>query len=73
MHLWSNLTAFNPANSDYVRNKYKKKLMRFEEQCQLIKYLSNNMMTGYKEPTERPIDFDHKMISFLKLDKTLTA
>ena len=67
------ITAFNPASSEYVRSKYKKKLVSFEEQCQLIKYLSVNMMTGYKEPTDRPIDFDHKMIAFLKLDKALTA
>lgn len=71
--IWSNPAAFNPGNSEYVRSKYKKKLISFEEQCQLIKYLSVNMMTGYKEPTDRPIDFDHKMIAFLKLDKALAV
>lgn len=73
VNLYNYLTAFNPANSEYVRSKYKKKLIKFEEQCQLINYLSTNMMAGYKDPTDRPIDFDHKMISFLKLNKTLTV
>lgn len=66
--VWSVLhTAFNPKSNEYIRNKYKRKLARFEEQCQLIGYLSSSMQRGYKEPQERPIDFHHKMASFLKL------
>ena len=41
--------------------------MRFEEECELIKYLGDQMTIRYKEPDERPIDFDHKMTNFLSL------
>ncbi|XP_077977825.1 adenylate kinase 9-like isoform X2 [Glandiceps talaboti] len=61
------LKAHNPKSSEYVRKKYKQKLMRYEEQCELIKYLGENMTLRYKEPQERPIDFDHKMDTFFGL------
>ncbi len=59
--------AFNPKNSEYIRKKYKKKLNKFEETCDLIKYLGNNMTRSYKDPRERPIDFDFKMQKFIEL------
>ena len=65
--------AYNPKNSDFVRKKYKRKLVKFEEQCQLIAYLSSSMKTGYQEPNERPIDFQHKMGSFLNLKGITTV
>jgi adenylate/nucleoside-diphosphate kinase len=61
------LKAYNPKSSDYVRNKYKKKLAYFEEKCSLISYLSSSMSSGYCEPCTRPIDFDHKISRFLGL------
>lgn len=60
--------AYNPRSSDYVRKKYKRKLQQFEDHCSLIPYLGNNMTKRFREPTERPIDFDHKMITFLNLE-----
>ena len=65
--------AYNPKSSDFVRKKYKRKLAKFDEQCQLIAYLSSSMKTGYQEPNERPIDFQHKMGSFLDLKGTTTV
>ena len=61
------VAAFNPKSSDYVRKKYKKKLERFEETCQLIKYLGDNMTVRYKDPVERPKDFDNKLQTFFAL------
>ncbi|XP_043922739.1 adenylate kinase 9 [Protopterus annectens] len=61
------LKAYNPKNSEYVRKKYKKKLEQYEEYCELITYLGSKMTRKYKEPQERPIDFDHKLKTFLAL------
>lgn len=41
--------------------------MQFEDTCSLIQYLGNNMTKRYKDPTERPIDFDFKMEKFMAL------
>lgn len=59
--------AFNPRSSVFVRNKFKKKIAQFEEQCELIVYLSSQMKQGYNEPINRPVDFNFKMNTFLKL------
>ncbi|XP_077158489.1 adenylate kinase 9 isoform X2 [Paroedura picta] len=59
------LKAFNPRSSDYVRKKYKRKLDRFIDNCELIPYLGTKMTKKYKEPQNRPIDFDHKLQIFL--------
>jgi len=64
------LKANNPSSSDFKKKKYKQKLEKFDEKCQLIHYLSNNMTVSYREPKHRPIDFDHKMSSFLQLKDT---
>ncbi|XP_033125059.1 adenylate kinase 9-like isoform X4 [Anneissia japonica] len=64
------LKAYNPKSSEYVRKKFKKKLMQFEEQCELIRYLGDNMTLKYRDPGTRPIDFDHKMNTFLNLRGT---
>ncbi len=73
--MWLSLfaPAFNPKSSVYVRNKFKKKLARFEEQCSIILYLSSRMKQGYKEPVSRSIDFDFKMNTFLKLKTRETS
>jgi len=62
------LKAFNPKSSEYVRRKYKKKLEKFEETCNLIRYLGDNMTVRYKEPEARPIDFNFKLDQFLQLN-----
>lgn len=59
--------AYNPNNSDYVRKKYRQKLMKFEETCNLISYLGDKMTVRYKEPRERPEDFDSKLETFFAL------
>ena len=61
------VAAFNPKSSDYVRKKYKQKLEKFEETCNLIRYLGDNMTVRYREPEARPIDFNHKLDRFLQL------
>ncbi|XP_053155672.1 adenylate kinase 9 isoform X5 [Hemicordylus capensis] len=61
------LKAYNPRSSDYVRKKYKRKLERFIDHCELIPYLGIKMTQKYKEPQNRPIDFNHKLQTFLSL------
>lgn len=61
------ISAYNPKSTEYVRKKYKQKLMRFEEECELIGYLGKEMTARYREPDELPIDFDHKLSVFLAL------
>lgn len=51
----------------FIRQKYKKKLINFEDQCKLIDYLSSTMKFGYKEQVQRPIHFDKQMSSFVYL------
>lgn len=60
-------TAFNPKSTEFVRQKYRRRVEQFEKLCKLINYLSAVMSQGYQEPAERPIDFNHKMCTFLKL------
>ncbi|XP_032071185.1 adenylate kinase 9 [Thamnophis elegans] len=61
------LKAYNPNSPHYVRKKYKMKLERFIDHCELIPYLGSKMTKKYKEPQNRPIDFDHKLQTFLSL------
>uniref|UniRef100_A0A673AN11 Adenylate kinase 9 n=2 Tax=Sphaeramia orbicularis TaxID=375764 RepID=A0A673AN11_9TELE len=61
------LKAFNPKSTDYTRQKYKKKLAMFEENCALIPYLISAMQGNYRPPSERPIDFEFKLNRFLAL------
>ena len=61
------LPAYNPRSSVYIRKKYKQKLAQFEETCELIKYLGNNMTVRYRDPGERPKDFDSKLETFFAL------
>jgi len=59
--------AFNRKSTDYTRQKYKKKLALFEENCALIPYLSSVMTGNYKHASERPVDFEFKLNRFLAL------
>ena len=61
-------SAFNHQSTDYIRQKYKKQLAMFEENCALIPYLSSSMRGNYRPPSERPIDFEFKLIRFLALE-----
>lgn len=61
------ISAYNPKSSDYVRKKYKQKLHKFEETCQLIRYLGDNMTVRYRAPNDRPGDFDNKLETFFAL------
>ncbi|XP_051881405.1 LOW QUALITY PROTEIN: adenylate kinase 9 [Pristis pectinata] len=76
LYISYHLKAYNPKSYDYVRKKYKKKLEQYEEHCELISYLGSKMTRKYKEPKDRPIDFDHKLQTFLSLknaEPTLTS
>ncbi|XP_024863203.1 adenylate kinase 9 isoform X2 [Kryptolebias marmoratus] len=61
------LKAFNQKSTDINRQMYKKKLALFEENCELIPYLSSAMRGTYRPPGERPIDFNFKLNRFLVL------
>ncbi|XP_054876008.1 adenylate kinase 9 [Poeciliopsis prolifica] len=61
------LKAFNQQSTGCLRQKYKKKLASFQDNCELITYLSSAMSGDYKPPGERPIDFDFKLNRFLAL------
>ncbi|XP_069090617.1 adenylate kinase 9 isoform X2 [Pleurodeles waltl] len=74
LYLAYHLKAYNPRQPDYVRKKYKRKMDQFVENCELITYLGNKMTRKYKEPQNRPIDFDFKLRAFLSLkDADLTC
>ncbi|XP_060721057.1 adenylate kinase 9 [Tachysurus vachellii] len=53
--------------STYTQKMYKKKLLQYEDDCQLIVYLSSTMTQKYKPPHELPVDFKHKLHRFLAL------
>ncbi|XP_037100184.1 adenylate kinase 9 isoform X2 [Syngnathus acus] len=61
------MKAFNHRSTEHIRQMYKKKLACFEENCELIPYLSSVMRANYKLPSERPVDFDLKLKKFLAL------
>ncbi|XP_014663121.1 PREDICTED: adenylate kinase 9-like [Priapulus caudatus] len=65
------LKAFNPKNSDYVKQKYRHLLQKYEDQCNLIGYLGQHMTIQYQCPREREIEFDYKMENFLMLKDRL--
>uniref|UniRef100_A0A3B3DAJ3 Cilia- and flagella-associated protein 206 n=1 Tax=Oryzias melastigma TaxID=30732 RepID=A0A3B3DAJ3_ORYME len=59
------LKAFNPRSSEYSRQKYKRKLASFEEDCALIPYLSSKMNPP---PVEFSVDLQFKLNKFLALE-----
>ena len=59
--------AFNDKSADIFRQKNKKKLALFEENCALIPHLFSTMKGNYKPVRERPIDFEFKLNRFLAL------
>ncbi|XP_053315810.1 adenylate kinase 9 [Spea bombifrons] len=67
LYIAYHLKAHNHRNSDYIRNKYKKKMEKYVECCELITYLGNKMTRKYIEPQKRPIDFDFKLQYFFSL------
>ncbi|KAK3516708.1 hypothetical protein QTP70_022501 [Hemibagrus guttatus] len=66
LYLVLHLKAYN-RTSTYTQKRYKKKLVQFEDDCQLISYLSSTLTQNYKPPHELPIDFKHKLHRFLAL------
>lgn len=63
-------SAYNPKSSKFVRQKYKKELVKFEEKCKFIEYLSQHMKGGYKDPQQRPLQFNTQMKYFMDLQTT---
>ncbi|KAL8579547.1 hypothetical protein ACOMHN_025500 [Nucella lapillus] len=50
LHMAYHLKAFNPKSSTFLRKKYKQKLEKFEDTCNLIRYLGDTMPAQYPEP-----------------------
>ncbi|KAJ3607116.1 hypothetical protein NHX12_026630 [Muraenolepis orangiensis] len=67
------LKAVNPHSSDYVRQKYKKRLVSFEESCELIPYLASTMMRTGTSPSAQPADFEFRLHRLLALREPGTA
>ncbi|CAI9737012.1 Hypothetical predicted protein [Octopus vulgaris] len=61
------LKAFNKQKSGYIRKKYKQKLKNFEENCNLIAYLSSNMSESYQKTDQREFGFTEKLETFFAL------
>ena len=60
--------AYNPNSSRYTREKYRKRLQKFEKQCHMIPLLMNAMKYKDTQKTQNP-DFETHMKSFLALAK----
>ncbi|XP_038656937.1 adenylate kinase 9 [Scyliorhinus canicula] len=67
LYIAYHLKAHNPKSYDYVKKKYVKILEQYEEHCELISYLGSKMTRKYREPKDRPVDFDRKLQAFLAL------
>ncbi|GAB1605421.1 hypothetical protein Ahia01_000824200, partial [Argonauta hians] len=61
------LKAFNHQKSEYIRKKYSQKLKKFEENCNLVSFLSDNMSPLYQPPEERLKGFSEKLETFFAL------
>ncbi|CAB1435476.1 unnamed protein product [Pleuronectes platessa] len=61
------LKATNERSEEYIRRMHKANLTLYEKSCALLPYLSSTMRGRYKQPSERPIDFESKMNEFLAL------
>ena len=63
------LKAYNIKSSDYLRRKFRRKLYIFEEQCELIRYLSEKTTVRYKELGKRTPEFNIKYETFFALQQ----
>ncbi|XP_010295413.1 PREDICTED: adenylate kinase 9-like, partial [Phaethon lepturus] len=61
------LKAHNPRSSEPARQRYRRKLARFMEHCQLVPYLGAAMAGPYREPRRRPLGLDGRLQAFLSL------
>ncbi|XP_060948026.1 adenylate kinase 9-like [Limanda limanda] len=61
------LKATNEKSEEYIRRMHKANLTVYEKSCALLPYLSSAMRGRYKQPSERPIDFESKMNEFQAL------
>ncbi|KAM9443969.1 adenylate kinase 9-like [Clarias gariepinus] len=72
-YLALHLKAHN-SRSTYTQNKYKKKLVQYEEDCELISYLSSAFTLNFKPSCELPVDFNQKLHRFFVMkDSTKTV
>ncbi|KAI6645758.1 Adenylate kinase 9-like [Oopsacas minuta] len=63
------LKAFNPRSPDYIRQKYKDKLAKFQTHCELVTYLDTHMGPRLPPEEELPRDFKEKLDTFFSFQK----
>ncbi|CAF1360856.1 unnamed protein product [Rotaria sp. Silwood1] len=60
-------TLVNTTSSDYIRQKFRRKLYIFEEQCELISYLAEKTTVHYKPSEKRTLEYNVKYETFFAL------
>jgi len=68
--VWIGVNRIDSNKRDFGWKKEKPEVGEFEGACELISYLGTNMSRRYKEPKDRPIDFDFKLEKFMQLQTT---
>lgn len=63
------LKAHNPRSNDAMRRVWRTKLKRFEEKCDLVRFLGANMQPDYEDG--HPLEFDGKLAEFCRLEKSV--
>ena len=65
IHMALHLKSINPRASEYSRSVYRKKLRKFEDKSNLVRYLGKSM--DAQHTANRPLGFDGKLSEFLDM------